>query len=146
MLTSAKLIGGIFLAFTAGYISFIYLGNTPSVNVGPKYLFVNAIIGFIVGWRSIGSDPGFGGMDSIMAGFRGIILFIFLSAVIFGIWVVIVKLQGFFIKSFENVFTSWIDASMIYLKIIWDPNVLLVLAIGGAVSGIASGLANRFWS
>ena len=146
MPTAAKLMGGLFVACTAGYISFVYLGNTPSVTVGPEYLFVNALIGFLVGWRSIGSDPGFGGMDSIMAGFRGIISFIFLSTVTFGIWVVIIKLQGFFIKTFENVFSSWFDAAMIYLKIIWDPNVILVLTVGGIISGIASGLANRFWT
>ncbi len=146
MPTAAKLMGAVFLACTVGYISFVYLGNTPSVTVGTEYLFVNVLIGFLVGWRSIGFDPGFGGMDSIMAGLRGIVSFVFLSTCVFGIWVVIVKLQGFFIKSFESVFTSWADAAMIYLKIIWDPNVILALVVGGIISGIASGLANRFWT
>ena len=146
MPTSANLIGGLLLALTAIISSYFFISSSPPVRTGIEFYIASALIGFIVGWRSIGSDPGFGGMGSIVSGLRGTFLLVFYSAAIFGIWIVIIKLMGFFIKNFKGVFDSWFQATMSYYSLITEPYVIFALVAGGCISGIGAGLANRHWS
>ncbi|MBE9477539.1 MAG: TrgA family protein [Proteobacteria bacterium] len=145
MPTAAKLVGGIILALTATYITFLFLGIKTTMGVAEELYIINGIIGFLLGWRSIGRDPGFGGFGSILAGLRGGILFMTTSAIIYGVWVVILKLERFFIRQFDDVLVSWFEETVAYLAVMIDPNVLVVLVVGSIASGIGAGFANRFW-
>jgi hypothetical protein len=146
MPTAAKLVGGVFLALTALYTTYLILGIKTTMGVAEELYYINGILGFLMGWRSIGSDPGFGGFGSILAGLRGCFLFVTISAVVYGIWVVILKLERFFIRQFDDVLVSWFEETVAYFVVIIEPNVLVVLFAGGIISGIGAGLANRFWA
>lgn len=146
MPTAAKLIGGILLALTALYSSYLFLSVTTSLYATSEFYFVNTIIGFLIGWRSIGRDPGFGRIGSIVSGLRGAFLLAALSTVTYGIWIVILKLEKFYIKDFPGVIISWYNATGDYLELLLEPGVLMALIIGGSISGIGAGLANRYWS
>lgn len=145
MPTAAKLVGGIILALTATYITFLFLGIKTTMGVAEELYIINGIIGFLLGWRSIGRDPGFGGFGSILAGLRGGLLFMVLSAISYGIWIVILKLERFFIRQFDDILVSWFEETVAYLAVMIDPNVLVVLVVGSLASGIGAGFANRFW-
>jgi len=146
MPTAAKLIGGILLALTALYATFLLLAVKTTMGVADELYFINGILGFMVGWRSIGRDPGFGGFGSILSGLRGGFLFVMISAVIYGIWVVILKLEKFFIRQFADVAISWFEETVAYLKVAIEPDMLVALIVGGIISGIGAGLANRYWT
>jgi uncharacterized membrane-anchored protein YitT (DUF2179 family) len=145
MPTSAKLIGGILLALTALYATFLVLAVKTTMGVADELYFLNGILGFLVGWRSIGGDPGFGGFGSILSGLRGGFIFVMISAVIYGIWVVILKLEKFFIRQFDDVAISWFEETVAYLTVVIEPDILVALIVGGIISGIGAGLANRYW-
>jgi uncharacterized membrane-anchored protein YitT (DUF2179 family) len=146
MPTAAKLIGGILLTLTALYATFLFLAVKTTMGVAEELYFINGILGFLVGWRSIGRDPGFGGFGSILSGIRGGFLFVMISAVIYGIWVVILKLEKFFIRQFDDVAISWFEETVAYLKVAIQPDMLVALIVGGIISGIGAGLANRYWT
>jgi hypothetical protein len=145
MPTMAKLIGGILLMLTALYVSSLFIGVGSSIYLRTSFYYVNAIIGFLVGWRVVGVDPGFGGLGSILSGMRGIVIWCFISTIIFGIWTVALKLEKFFIKDFVGVIAAWADAATSYFYLLTEPFVLLALVVGGCLSGIGAGIANRLW-
>lgn len=146
MLTGTKLIGGLFLALTALYSTHLFLNIKASLYLTNEIYYFNTIIGFLVGWRAIGFDPGMGGLWSIISGLRGSFLLVFISAVSFGAWTVTLKLEKFFIRKFGDVLVSWYDATIDYFVLIATPEILAVLVIGGCISGVGAGLANRYWS
>ena len=146
MPSAAKLIGGLLLALLSIYTTRLFLETSNSVYAIDRFYFVNAIIGFLVGWRSIGFDPGFGGMGSIVSGLRGSFLMMVVCAVVFGLWVVIAGLLRFYIKEFESVVDSWYYGALNYASSLTDVRFLVALVIGGCIAGIASGLANRYWT
>jgi len=146
MLTATKLVGALLLALTSLYSTHLFLSVKTSPYLGAEIYYVNTILGFLVGWRSIGFDPGFGGIWSIVSGLRGSVLLVFVSAVVFGAWTVAIKLEKFFIHEFGDVLVQWYKATLGYFSLISDPKILLVLFIGGCLSGIGAGLANRYWT
>ncbi len=146
MLTAAKLIGALILALTALYSTHLFISANTTPYLRDEIYYMNTMLGFLVGWRSIGFDPGFGGMWSIVSGIRACVLLVFISAITFGAWTVAIKLEKFFIREFGDVLVQWYDATLGYFSLISDPNILLVLLIGGCLSGIGAGLANRYWT
>jgi hypothetical protein len=77
---------------------------------------------------------------------RGFVLYAIYSVAGFGFWVVIVKLERFFIREFDDILSSWWGGVLDYVALIAAPEVIAVLFIGACISGIGAGLANRFWS
>jgi hypothetical protein len=146
MFTAAKLTGAVFLTITALYSSYLFLSLETTIYLSPAVYFINGFIGLWVGWRSIGADPGMGGMGSIVSGIRGFVLLVIYSTVAFGLWVVVVKLEKFFIREFDDIIHSWWSGVTNYVALITAPEVLAVLFIGACISGIGAGLANRFGS
>jgi hypothetical protein len=146
MPTAAKLIGGVLLALTALYATFLLLAVLITMGVAEELYFINGILGFMIGWRSIGNDPGFGGFGSILSGLRGAFLLVMISAAIFGIWIVILKLEKFAIRQFADVAISWFEETVAYLTVFMQADVLVALIVCGAISGIGAGLANRYWT
>ncbi|MEH6360050.1 MAG: TrgA family protein [Amylibacter sp.] len=146
MLTATKLVGALLLALTSLYSTHLFLSVNTTPYLGVEIYYMNTILGFLVGWRSIGFDPGFGGIWSIVSGLRACVLLVFISAITFGAWTVAIKLEKFFIREFGDVLVSWYDATIGYFSLISDPKILLVLFIGGCLSGIGAGLANRYWA
>lgn len=146
MLTATKLVGGVFLALTALYASYLFLSIEKTYTLTSTVYYINGLLGFWIGWRSIGFDPGMGGMRSVMTGLRGALIFAVISAMAFGFWTVYVKLEKFFIKDFDDILEGWYKGFTEYVGLITALDVLLVLVIGGCISGIGAGLANRFLS
>lgn len=146
MPTAAKLIGGILLTLTALYATYLFLAIKTTMGVANELYYINGILGFMVGWRSIGKDPGFGGFGSILSGMRGGFLFAVISAAVYGVWVVILKLERFFIRQFADVAVSWFEETVAYLAVMIEPDIIIALLVGGIISGIGAGLANRYWT
>jgi hypothetical protein len=146
MLTFAKLIPGLLLACTAIYVFYLFVPLAPDAQTGLGYYPASAVLGFLVGWRSIGFDPGFGGIGSIVAGLRGVVVLVFVSAVFWGGWTVIAQLIKFYIKDFSSILSVWLTSATDFLIVLTDPGIIVALLIGGCISGIGSGLANRYWT
>ncbi|MFK5996671.1 MAG: TrgA family protein [Rhodobacterales bacterium] len=146
MLTSAKLIAGMLLACTAVYTYYLFISLSSNAPTGLGYYPASTLLGFLVGWRSIGFDPGFGGIGSIVAGLRGVVVLVFVSAVFWGGWLVTLKLIGFYIKDFPSILSVWVSSAINFLIVLTDPGIVVTLLIGGCISGIGSGLANRYWT
>ncbi|KAB7616139.1 TrgA family protein [Amylibacter sp. SFDW26] len=146
MPTAAKLVGAVFLAITATTVAYLYDELTAVFQGNVNFYAANAFLGFIVGWKALGPSPAYGGIKSIVAGLRATITLVFVAVVAHAIWHVIERLKGFYIKKIWGVFDSFMDASLNYIQILSDPVLIAALVIGGCISGIAAGLANRFWS
>lgn len=143
MPTGAKLIGGVLLSLTSLYMSYLFINASEPGTVGNTVYGISGFIGFIVGWRAIGFDPGFGGVGSIVSGLKGAFLLIFFTGVAFGTWAVILKLMEYRIKKIENLLGELIDAIIGFYIVIYDPTILAAVTIGGCISGVAAGIANR---
>jgi len=146
MPTFAKLIGGLGLAITALIGCYFFLVLNPVVHAGKEFFFVSGMIGFLVGWRSIGFNPGLGGIASLVSGIRGAILLVVITALVFGFWSTVLKLESFIIKDLVDVLETWVDASLTFFVHLSKPRLIATFIFGGCLSGVAAGLANRFWT
>jgi len=146
MPTAAKLVAALFLASTAAITTYVYDDITPTFRAQSAFYAANAIFGLIIGWRVLGRDPGLGGPKSIFTGLRATITLVVCTIVAYAIWYVIDRLRYFYIKEIWGVLDSFVDAVINYSEIFLNPTLIITLAICGAISGIAAGLANRFWS
>ncbi len=146
MQTAAHLIGALFLALTTAVMTYAFDEVSLSFQAGTNFYGANAFLGFIVGWKTIGSRPGLGGPASITAGIRAAITLAFWAIVIYAIWNVIERLKEFYIKEIWGVFDSFMSAFLEYGSLLLNPILIVILVVGSCISGIAAGLANRFWS
>ena len=146
MPTAAKLVGAIFLALTAVLTTYIYDEITLNFQAKITFYAANAFLGFIVGWKVLGSSVGHDGIKSITAGLRAAVVLVFVGLASYSVWNVIEQLKAFYIKKIWGVLDGFMDSVIVYGEILLNPALILALVIGGSVSGIASGLANRFWS
>ena len=146
MQTAAHLVGAIFLAVTTVIMTYAFDEMRSSFQASYEFYDANAFLGLLVGWKVIGNSPGYGGPASIIAGICGAIALAFFAVVGYSIWNVILRLWEFYIKEIWGVLDSFMGAFLEYGSYMLNPILIIVLLIGSCVSGIAAGLANRFWS
>lgn len=145
MPTAPKLIAAILLAATALIVAFTYQLGYPDQPFKTPYYLLSGGIGVIVGWFTLGQRPFFGGLDSIVAGVRAIIIMSVVGAVAFAlvsVW------NGMGEHAFNNPFQvpiSIITRSIVYFSSALTLKIWIIMLLGGAVSGRLTGMANLHW-
>ena len=145
MPTAAKLIAGLFLALTAFAAAYVFVGEQPEMSLGYRFMAINAVVGFFVGWYSLGKNPGPSFLAGAANGLRTLVLLLIGAGLIFSILFVLGNLE-------RQNFREPIDMPLLLIKTAFDyvvlalsKNVLIVLGIGGVISGVAAMFAQRHW-
>ncbi len=145
MPTAAKLFAAVVLAATGFFAAALVLPNIP---LGARADFLpglSSVIGFTVGWIVVGVRAGKGDLSGIQTGMRGALFMV--------IWVLfatgfaqMIKLA--LRKRYDAPTEALVDVmarALDFGKLVFQPDVLIVLIVGGALSGLAAEWAGRRW-
>lgn len=145
MPTAAKVVAGLILAIV-GYMASEQI--KPLMPEGTDFgVFspLNAVLGFLVGWRVIGNRVGRGYVNAINVGFTGAAVLVF--------W-------GLFIQSCNEMFSlamkhrydgpfealaAIFEIMIEYGAVMLDQKVLTTLIVGGIFAGIVAEFSARRW-
>lgn len=145
MPTAGKLVGALTLALTAAIAAFIFIQGNPVMPLGLKFIGGNAVVGFFVGWFTLGQHPGNGNLSAAAVGIRSLVLLLIAVGVTFSTVFVAGNLTNSNFNDPVELPLLWIEQSFNYIVLAMTKNVLIALGIGGAISGIITYQASRRW-
>lgn len=146
MPTAAKLISGVAFLIV-GYLA--ALAYIPQLPEGTKTAFfpeLTAALGFLVGWRSLGLVVGKGYAESLSYGLRASIILVFSALLVFSVYHMIQ--QAFKVGHYHDAGEAVLDVPMTMLdygKLLWAPQVIEVLVIGGVLGGLVAEFVDKRW-
>lgn len=145
MPSAANLFAAIMLALVALMVSsFVPPLLEEGTDMG-NFFLVNAVIGLLVGWFSVGRRTGRGWIPGINAGITGVVLL-----VIWGVFVqsanemVRLALRNRFDNAFEAL-TAIFQIGVEWGLLIMTTPILTTLGIGGVITGLVAESAAQRW-
>ncbi|ETW11815.1 hypothetical protein ATO8_16248 [Roseivivax marinus] len=146
MPTAAKLIAGLLLAALAYAVSEMIKTLLPSGTDFGMFSYVNAVVGFLCGWRVIGTRVGRGWSAAVSNGFTGVVAMV--------VWCLAIHSFAVMVeRSFEKRYKGAIEAigaafelMAEYAVLLTDPAVLGTLLLGALVAGYVAEVTDRHWS
>ena len=145
MPTASKLIAGLALALTAAVAAYIFVGENGELSLGEKFIGGNAIVGFFVGWYSLGKNPGHGNLAGAANGIRTLVLLLIACGLVFSGVFVLGNLERLNFRDPVDMPLLWISQAFDYVVMALTQNVLIALGVGGLLSGIAAYHASIRW-
>ena len=139
--SATNLAAGITLAAVAYYVSLLVPPLLPEGTDMGYFNYVNALIGFLVGWRVVGSRTGRGWVPGINAGVTGAVMLVF--------WALFVQscnemtrlaMRNRYDSAFEALVAIFEIGTEWFLMILTVP-ILSSLAIGAIVVGLIAEMA-----
>ena len=145
MPTAAKLIAGLALAITSAIAAYVFIGEHPEMPLGARFIGGNAVVGFFAGWYSLGKNPGHGNIAGGANGLRTLVLLLIGAGLVFSGVFVLGNLERLNFRDPMDMPLLWIQTAFEYVVLAMSQNVLIVLGVGGVLSGIASYQASIRW-
>lgn len=142
---AAKLTAALFIAALACVASLLFMPLMPESTDFGLFLPVNAVIGAVVGWIVMGRRVGYGTAAAITNGFGGAFMLV--------LWALFVhSCVQMFDRALDNWYSGAFDALAAvigfmaeYGLVMLDARLLIALALGGALAGLATEYAGRHW-
>ncbi len=145
MPTAARLIAALSLAVLAFVLSGMMIALMPDDTRFGNFTFINIGLALVVGWKFIGATAGRGTVSAITDGLTGAILLVLLGLTVQGAAEMFqMANQHLYDDPFEALAAIFVIA-LEYFFIIFVPNILIALAIGGTSVGLMTELASRRW-
>ena len=145
MPNGARLIAALSMAALAFVASQLIMPLMPDGTDFGYFIYVNMAIGIVTGWVLMGRRAGGGLVPAINNGLTGMAVMVFWGLFAQGVWEMVrLAMRHRYDGSFEAltaIFTIGLD----YFFVMAVPQVLLALAIGGVVAGLATENAHRRW-
>lgn len=145
MPTGAKAISAIGFAVVGWLLANVYVPAMPEVQSVGYFRELTALLGAVIGWRVMGNSVGRTYLASIGAGWKTVIVLVFMALLLFGIYEMLMqsvkmRYDGPF-EAILDVFQRMMDRAPPLLS----TGVLGVALIGGGIAGILAENANRRW-
>lgn len=145
MPNGARLIAALSMAALAFVASQLIMPLMPDGTDFGYFTYVNMAIGIVTGWVLMGRRAGGGLVPAINNGLTGMAVMVFWGLFAQGVWEMVrLAMRHRYDGPFEAltaIFTIGLD----YFFVMAVPQVLLALAIGGVVAGLATENAHRRW-
>ena len=146
MPTAAKLISAVAFAFLGFIAAATFVPHMPEGSQIGLFRELTAVIGFIVGWFVMGGLVGRGYGEAAGSGLRTSVTLTFFALLFFSVYLMVKK-------SFKMIYDGPMDAvlgvfefMLEYGRMMLQPDVLGVLALGGILAGVIAEWASRRWS
>ena len=146
MPTAAKLIAGVAFALIAWFAANAYVPLLPEETSVGYLLEITAGLGFVCGWIVLGKRAGHGMAEAISTGLRTSITTVFWALLLFSIYVMVHRSTKMLYDGPMEAVLDVFNIGLIYAKLMWDAQFVLILSIGGALGGMVTEMAGRRWS
>lgn len=145
MPTAPRLVAAIVLSFVGYIVSALIIPLLPEGTNPGYFVYVNAALGLVIGWQSVGTRVGRGWTAAINAGLTGGVLLTVVGLAIQGAnEMVRLAMKNRYdgpIEAIAAVFEIAIEFSLIMI----DVQVLTALIVGCILSGLCAEIAGRLW-
>ncbi len=145
MPTAPKLIAGIILGLLAVLVAYIYQLDYPTVSFDNSFYMISGLIGFGVGWYTLGQNSYFGGWNSVVAGVRSVVVLALVASILFGLYHVYIGMTEHAYHKPMQVPITWIRKSIAYFSSSLRVDIWGVMIVFGALAGRLTGIANWHW-
>ncbi|QFS82424.1 hypothetical protein FIU97_06350 [Roseivivax sp. THAF40] len=145
MPTAPKLVAGLLLAALAFVASEMVKPLLPSSTVFGWFSVVNALIGFIIGWRQVGYGVGQGSAAAISNGLTGTVSMIVCCLFVHSVNTMV---EDSLDRKFDNVFeaiNSAIENFLEYGAYLLTPTFFGLFILGAIIVGMAAEISSNYW-
>ncbi|GAB1363017.1 tellurite resistance protein TrgA [Rhodobacter sp.] len=145
MPTTAKLVAAVLFALI-GWLA--ANAHVPALGEGAavgRFRELTALIGVIVGWRTMGSLVGGSYSDAIGAGLRTSATLVFFALLLFSTWLMYGQTEKMAYDGPMDAVLGVFDFMLEHARKMLTPGVLGVLVVGGALAGVLTESAARRW-
>ncbi|ABF64173.1 tellurite resistance protein [Ruegeria sp. TM1040] len=145
MPTAARLVAAVALALLAFVVSGQIMPLMPDDTDFGYFTFVNMGLGLVIGWKSIGPRAGRGWAAGITNGITGTAVLVLWGLFIQGaVEMFRLAKRSIYDGPFEAL-AAIFTIALEYFFIMAVPSVLLTLAVGGTLIGMAVEIASKRW-
>lgn len=148
MPTAAKMIGAVAFAIVGLLAAMAYIPLLPegaNSNIG-WFREITAALGFVIGWRAVGSNTGRGYWEALSLGLRGSLLLLVCSLVGFAVYFMIRRSTKML---YNDAGEAVLDVPVLiwqYARPMADANFLITLFAAGLIGGLLAEYAGKRWS
>ena len=143
MPSAPRAAAAVVLAALGFYVSTLIIPLLPEGTDPGYFVYVNLVLGAIIGWRSVGTRVGRGWTAAINAGLTGGVLLTIAGLFIQGCnEMVRLAMKNRYDGPFEAI-GAVVEISSDFGFIMVDVNVLVTLVVGSIVTGLAAEIVGR---
>lgn len=145
MPTAARLVAAICLAGLGYLVSGQIVPLLPEGTFVGNFGYINAAVGLVCGWLVMGPRAGRGATAAINNGLTGMAALVFWGLIVHSTKEMVdLAMRNFYDGPFEAIMAV-LYISFDYARLIFTPEIVITLLLGGVVSGLATEYASRKW-
>lgn len=145
MPTGAKLVAAVCFAIVGWLAAEAYIPQLPADTRTGYFREIMALLGFVLGWMTLGPNVGRGYADAASIGMRTSFLLVFWGLLGMSIYFMVRRSTRMI---YDNAGDAALDVPMLMLQyagLMGSVPLVAVLAVGGAIGGVLTEFAGRRW-
>lgn len=145
MPTGAKLIAGICFAIVGWLAAEAYIPLLPQDTRTGYFREIMVVLGFVLGWMTLGPNVGRGYGDAASLGMRTSFLLVFWGLLGISIYFMVRRSTR---MMYDNAGDAILDVPMLMLRyagLMGSVPLIAVLVVGGVIGGVLTEFAGRRW-
>jgi hypothetical protein len=145
MPTGAKLVAAVCFAIVGWLAAEAYIPQLPADTRTGYFREIMAVLGFVLGWMTLGPNVGRGYADAASIGMRTSFLLVFWGLLGMSIYFMVRRSTRMI---YDNAGDAALDVPMLMLQyagLMGSVPLIAVLAVGGAIGGVLTEFAGRRW-
>jgi hypothetical protein len=145
MPTGAKLVAAVCFAIVGWLAAEAYIPQLPADTRTGYFREIMAVLGFVLGWMTLGPNVGRGYGDAASIGMRTSFLLVFWGLLGMSIYFMVRRSTRMI---YDNAGDAALDVPMLMLQyagLMGSVPLIAVLAVGGAIGGVLTEFAGRRW-
>jgi hypothetical protein len=145
MPTGAKLVAAVCFAIVGWLAAEAYIPQLPADTRTGYFREIMAVLGFVLGWMTLGPNVGRGYGDAASIGMRTSFLLVFWGLLGMSIYFMVRRSTRMI---YDNAGDAALDVPMLMLQyagLMGSVPLIAVLALGGAIGGVLTEFAGRRW-
>ncbi len=145
MPTGAKLVAAVCFAIVGWLAAEAYIPQLPADTRTGYFREIMAVLGFVLGWMTLGPNVGRGYADAASIGMRTSFLLVFWGLLGMSIYFMVRRSTRMI---YDNAGDAALDVPMLMLQyagLMGSVPLIAILAVGGAIGGVLTEFAGRRW-
>lgn len=145
MPTGAKLVAAVCFAIVGWLAAEAYIPQLPADTRTGYFREIMALLGFVLGWMTLGPNVGRGYADAASIGMRTSFLLVFWGLLGMSIYFMVRRSTRMI---YDNAGDAALDVPMLMLQyagLMGSVPLIAILAVGGAIGGVLTEFAGRRW-
>lgn len=146
MPTAAKIVAAVMFALVTAIAAHLFIPALPEGTQVKGFREISAAVGFIVGWRVMGTLHGKGYGEAAGTGIRTSVTILFWLLLGFSIYTMVLRSTKMLYDGPMEAVLAVFDLMLYHGKFLIEPATPIALLVGGVIGGVVTEWAGRRWS